>query len=139
MNDLPVYQTNLVPMGTYIAEVTGAIKEKISTFDLSRRYYVLPLRLVSENGEDFLFAWSFTERSPMLADFLLAIGGRRLPSGNIQPPPGPYTGRKVRVSIGQRTAKGSSDGRVINEVLAIYRYEEIGTEARSGEGTKIPF
>jgi hypothetical protein len=115
-------------MGTYVAEVKSEIKEKPSNFDTSQSYLELPLTLKSERGEYFSFTWCFTERSPKLGDFLLALGGRRLPSGNVQPPPGTYIGRKVMVSVGQRSAKGANDGRLVNEILSVWAYDEAEPE-----------
>lgn len=139
MRELPSYQTSLVPMGNYLAEVTGEIQEKVSTFDASRNYLQLAFDLKSAKGEHFAFTWCFTERSPRLADFLLAIGGRRLPSGNVQPARGTYIGQKVTMTIGQRTAKGSKDERLVNEVLAIYKYEESVAEAPEFDDLEADF
>ena len=140
MRELPSFQTSLVPMGSYVAEVKGEISEKVSTFDTNRSYLELPLILKSERGEYFPFTWCFTERSPKFADFLTAIGGRRLPSGNVQPPQGPYIGRKVMVSIGQRTAKGK-DPRIVNEILSIWELDESVPESPGvdDDGRPIPF
>ncbi len=119
MKTLPNFQPSLVPMGDYIAEVNGEIQEKQSTFDPNKIFLALPLTLIDGQRESFAFSWYFNPRSPRYADFLLAIGGSRLDSGNIQPPPGSYNGRKVMIRIGQRTSK---DGRLVNEVLSISRY-----------------
>jgi hypothetical protein len=139
MRELPAYETGLVPMGNYVAEVTGGLNQRVSSFDNSKNYFMLPFRLTNENGEQFTFTWAFNSKSPMWGQFLLAIGGRKLPSNRVVPPQGSYSGRKVRVSIGQRTAKGSTDGRLINEVLAVYRYEEGDAESPINEAIKIPF
>jgi hypothetical protein len=128
-------------MGTYVAEVKGEIQEKVSTFDNSRSYLELLLMLKSDRGEFFSFSWCFTVRSPKLADFLLAIGVRRLPSGNVHPPPkGPYIGQKVYVSIGQQSAKGAKDGRLVNEILSVYKYDEAASEPHvADDGKTTPF
>lgn len=106
----------------------------------SRSYHELPFILKSKQGKYFPFTWCFTERSPKLAEFLLALGGRRLPSGNIQPPPGPYVGRKVMVSIGQRGAKGAKDGRLVNEILSVWVYDEAAPDPIvDDEGQTVPF
>ena len=139
MRELPSFQTSLVPMGTYVGEVKGEIQEKTSTFDISRTYLELPFILGPHNGEYFNFVWSFTERSPKLADFLLAIGGRRLSSGNVQPPAGPYIGKKVMLSIGQRSAKGK-DPRIVNEVLSIWAFDSAASEPHvDDDGNTTPF
>ena len=139
MRELPDFKTVLVPMGTYTAEVKGEITEKESTFDKTRSYLELPLILGPHNGEYFPFTWCFTERNPKLADFLIALGGKRLSSGNVQHPSGPYIGRKVMMSIGQRTAKGK-DVRIVNEVLAIWAYDSTASEPHvDDDGNTIPF
>jgi len=135
LKELPTFQTSLVPMGNYAAEVTGEIQEKASTFDASRSYLQLAFDLTSARGEHFNFTWCFTERSPKFGEFLLAVGGRRLPSGNVQPPKGPYIGQKVTMTIGQRTAKGAKDDRRINEVLGIYRLDEAVAEPPAIDGS----
>lgn len=135
MRELPSFQTSLVPMGNFTAEVMSEIQEKVSTFDASRNYLQLAFDLKSAQGEHFAFTWCFTERSQKFADFLLAIGGRRLPSGNVQPPRGLYVGKKVTMTIGQRTAKGAKDERLVNEVLGIYPFDETVSESPAeGEG-----
>ena len=140
MKELPSFQTSLVPMGTYLAEVKAEIQAKASNFDTSRSYLELPLNLKSGRGEYFTFIWCFTERSPKLAELLLALGGRRLPSGNVQPPPGPYIGRKVMVSIGQRSAKGATDGRIVNEILSVWAYDEAAPDPIvDDDGQTVPF
>ena len=140
MRELPSFQTSLVPMGTYIGEVQGEISEKTSTFDISRTYLELPFVLGPHNGEFFRFTWSFTDRSPKLADFLLAIGGRRVSSGNVQPPAGPYVGKRVMLSIGQRSAKGKDSSRIVNEVLAIWALDATPSEPHvDDDGNTTPF
>ncbi len=120
MNELPSFETSLVPGGTYTAEVIGEISEKPSSFDKLKTYLELPFSLKDPTLGDYKrFLWAFTPKSQKFADFLIAIGGRRLPNGNVQPPPGAYVGKQVILNIGQRTSKNDKN-KIVNEVLGVY-------------------
>lgn len=141
MNSLPSFETSLVPAGTYEAEVIGEIQEKQSNFDKNKTYLELPFALKNPQlGEFSRFTWTFTPRAPRFADFLTAIGGIRLPNGNVQPPRGPYVGKKVVINITQRTSK-SDKAKIVNEVLAIYPPMEVPVAPAPGQDddVKLPF
>jgi hypothetical protein len=124
MNTLPSYESGLVPMGTYEATVTGEIQERESSFDKTKTYLELPFELKSERLGDYArFLWAFTPRSPKFSEFLLAIGGKRLFNNNVEPPRGPYVGKKVVLNIGQRTSKNDKS-KLVNEVLAVFPFNE---------------
>ena len=135
MYELPTFETSLVPGGTYTAEVIGEIQEKPSSFDKTKNYLELTFALKHPQlGEFQRFIWAFTSRSLRFADFLLAIGGRRLPNGNVQPPSGPYIGKKVILNVGQRTSKNDKN-KIVNEVLSVFP----AAQEPSEDGIEIPF
>jgi hypothetical protein len=124
MNTLPSYESGLVPQGHYEAEVIGEVQERESSFDKTKTYLELPFCLKSERLGDYArFLWAFTPRSPKFAEFLVAIGGKRLFNGNVEPPRGPYVGKKVVLNIGQRTAKNDKS-KIVNEVLGVFPFTE---------------
>jgi hypothetical protein len=124
MNNLPQFETSVVPGGFYEASVLGEVQEKESTFDRTKTYFELAFSLSSRQlGNYNRFIWSFTPKSPKYADFLLAIGGRKLANGNAEPPRGSYVGKMVVLEIGKKTAKNDPD-KVVNEVLKVMPYNE---------------
>jgi len=140
MNTLPSYESGLVPPGHYEAEVIGEIQERESTFDKTKTYLELPFALKSDRLGDYArFPWNFTPRSRMFGEFLIAIGGKRLFNGNVEPPHGTYIGKKVILHIGQRTSKHDK-GKLVNEVLAVFPFNESPSSMQQGGGGEdIPF
>jgi hypothetical protein len=136
MKDLPSFETFLVPSGFYEAEVIEEIQEKTSSFDKNKTYLELAFALKNPQWGDFSrFVWAFTPRSPKFGDFLAAIGGTRLPNGNINPPRGPYVGKKVMINVTQRISKADKT-KIVNEVLTIM---PVPVELPEDDGIKIPF
>lgn len=139
MNSLPSFETSVVPGGTYEATVIGEVKEKESSFDKTKTYLEMPFSLKSNQWGDYAkFLWAFTPRSQRFADFLLVIGGTRLPNGNVQPPRGSYVGKKCLLNIGQRTSK-SEKNKIVNEVLGIFPYSEPAQPIAGEPSTEVPF
>jgi hypothetical protein len=122
MRDLIDYEPSVVPGGMYEAEVIFELEEKESTFRKGEYFQQLTFALKnSQFGDYSRFVWAFTRRTQRWGDFLLAIGGKQLPSGVIQKPAGSYIGKKVMLEIGKRSSK-TDKTKTVNEVLAVFPY-----------------
>jgi hypothetical protein len=119
-----MYMPNATPKlaspGRYYAELDGDAVEKESKFDPDKRYWQIPLRLTPESGgEPVRFLWFCQPDSEVLADALLAIGGRRNSSGGIDAPARPE-GRRFLATIVKAVRK---DGKEKRDLVAAERVD----------------
>lgn len=135
---LPVGEPTIVPGGIYTATVQGEVSEQTSKFDPNRHYYILPLKLQSQDGEEFDFTWAFGPKSPVYIKFLELIGGKVSPSGKVIPPDD-YEGRTFLIKIGEQMNKDKT--KTINSVLEVWpeTRKHSKTIAPADDDLPIPF
>lgn len=133
MRELPDFVPTLIASGEYQGEISGEVEERQSTFEGGGTYYRIPMILQAPDEDYLTFNWSTSPKNSVFGELLIAIGGKKLPSGVISRPKS-YLRRPFIISISQRKAKGgqADTSRLVNEVLWIRPF--VPTAAPPTEG-----
>jgi len=118
----------IVPAGIYACQITRSPLKRTSQFPGQEYYYELPLKIKDNAGNVFKYSHTFSLKSQIYAQIILLVGGKELPTGQIDvPPKTSIIGKIFMAEVIKRPWKNNRD-KVMNDILRVWAYEPHGTE-----------